>query len=63
MQIALSYFKELTDPRVDRSKGHLTEDIIFTIIAAVICGADIWNDIENYGKAKESWLRLTLDGQ
>ncbi|KAA6309566.1 hypothetical protein EZS27_038966, partial [termite gut metagenome] len=38
----------------------MMEDIIFITIAAVICGAETWNDIENYGKAKESWLRQYL---
>jgi predicted transposase YbfD/YdcC len=60
MQAPISYFTELTDPRVDRSKYHLMEDIIFITIAAVICGAETWNDIENYGKSKESWLRQYL---
>ncbi|GHU62565.1 hypothetical protein FACS1894123_03730 [Bacteroidia bacterium] len=35
------------------------EDILFITIAAVICGAEKWNDIENYGK-KESWLKQYL---
>ncbi|MDR0542684.1 MAG: transposase family protein, partial [Dysgonamonadaceae bacterium] len=49
MQSPISYFRELTDPRVERSKEHLMEDIIFITIAAVICGAETWNDIEAYG--------------
>ncbi|MDR2843789.1 MAG: ISAs1 family transposase, partial [Candidatus Symbiothrix sp.] len=60
MQTPLSYFTGLTDPRVDRTKDHLMEDIIFITLAAVICGAETWNDIENYGKAKETWLRQYL---
>ncbi|OAV63822.1 Transposase [Bacteroidales bacterium Barb6] len=60
MQTPISCFTELTDPRVDRSKDHLMEDIIFTAIAAVICGAETWNDIEHYGKSKESWLKQYL---
>jgi len=60
MQTPISYFTELTDPRVDRSKEHLMEDIIFITIAAVICGAETWNDIEHYGKSKESWLKQYL---
>ncbi|MDR0750063.1 MAG: ISAs1 family transposase [Tannerellaceae bacterium] len=56
----IKYFTELTDPRIDRSKEHLMEDIIFITIAAVICGAETWNDIENYGRYKESWLRQYL---
>jgi hypothetical protein len=56
MQTPTSYFTELTDPRVDRSKEHLMEDIIF-VTAVVICGAEAWNDIKNYGKSKKSWLK------
>jgi len=32
------------------------EDIIFITIAAVICGAETWNAIEEYGKSKMEWL-------
>jgi hypothetical protein len=60
MQSPISYFSELTDPRVERSKEHLMEDIIFITIAAVICGAETWNNIETYGKSKEAWLRQYL---
>jgi predicted transposase YbfD/YdcC len=60
MQTPLSYFTAIRDPRVDRCKEHLMEDIIFITIAAVICGAETWNDIEHYGQSKETWLRQYL---
>jgi hypothetical protein len=60
MRTPIKYFTELTDPRIDRSKEHLMEDILFIMIAAVICGAETWNDIENYGKSKENWLRQCI---
>jgi hypothetical protein len=60
MQTPISYFTELTDPRVERSKEHLTKDIIFVAIAAVICGAETWNDIENYGKSKRAVHIISL---
>lgn len=56
----LPFFSELTDPRVDRTKAHMLEDILFIAIASVICGAESWNDMENFGKAKEGWLRTFL---
>ncbi|MDR0750353.1 MAG: transposase family protein, partial [Tannerellaceae bacterium] len=52
MKSPVDYFTDLTDPRVDRTKDHLMEDIIFITIAAVICGAGTWNDIEQYGKSR-----------
>jgi hypothetical protein len=56
MKSSVHYFTELTDLRVEKTKYHLMEDIIFITIAAVICGAETWNDIEHYGKSKHSWL-------
>lgn len=60
MKSPVEYFSELDDPRVDRTKDHLLEDIIFITIAAVICGAETWNDIENYGNSKKEWLQTFL---
>lgn len=57
---SINYFSTLPAPRMDRTKEHLLEDIIFITIAAVICGSETWNDIENYGKSKDCWLRQYL---
>ncbi len=53
MESPINYFSNLTDPRVERTKDHLLDDIIFIAIASVICGAESWNDMENYGKSKK----------
>jgi hypothetical protein len=60
MKSPVDYFTEPTDSRVDRTKEHLMEDILFITIAAVTCGAETWNDIEQYGKSKQSWLSRYL---
>lgn len=57
MESPINYFTNLTDPRVERTRDHLLDDIIFIAIASVICGAESWNDMENYGKSKEPWLK------
>ncbi|MDR0613573.1 MAG: transposase family protein [Dysgonamonadaceae bacterium] len=58
MQTRISYFTELTDPRVDRTKEHLMEDIIFITVAAVICGAETWLlSLSKYGMI----LRITVN--
>jgi predicted transposase YbfD/YdcC len=49
-------FSELTDPRVQHSIEHCLIDIVLITICAVICGAESWVDIENYGLAKQEWL-------
>jgi predicted transposase YbfD/YdcC len=60
MNNPIPFFTGLPDPRIDRTKAHLLEDLIFIAIAAVICGAETWNEIELFGKSKESWLRNFL---
>jgi predicted transposase YbfD/YdcC len=60
MESPLSYFSGLTDPRVERTREHRLDDILFIAIASVICGAESWNDMEEFGKSKEEWLRRFL---
>ena len=54
------HFDFMEDPRVDRRRKHELLDIIGLTIMAVICGADTWVAIEEYGKAKEAFLRQYL---
>lgn len=56
----LEHFKNLEDPRAEHLLEHRLLDIIGLTICAVICGADSWVDIENYGKAKQEWLKEFL---
>lgn len=60
MDSPLQFFAGIKDPRLERTKDHLLLDIIFITIAAVICGAETWNDIEAFGKAKQEWLKSFL---
>jgi predicted transposase YbfD/YdcC len=60
MESPLQFFAGLKDPRVERTKDHLLEDIIMITIAAVICGAESWYDIEEFGQQKEAWLKKFL---
>jgi predicted transposase YbfD/YdcC len=57
----IKHFSNMTDPRVDRSKRHLLIDIIVIGICAVICGADTWTGMEEYGRSKYEWLKGFLD--
>ncbi len=56
----VEYFKTLKDPRVERTKLHLLEDIIILTISAVICGASGWTEVEEYGKTKKAWLKTFM---
>jgi hypothetical protein len=48
------HFGNLDDPRIDRTKRHLLSDILTIAICAVICDADGWVDVENYGVSKQA---------
>jgi predicted transposase YbfD/YdcC len=55
------HFESLTDPRAEHSIDHLLIDIVVITICAVICGANNWVEIENYGHAKKEWLETFLE--
>lgn len=55
------YFADIHDPRVDRTKDHTLLDIIIIAICAVICGADSWVEVEEFGTSKRAWLATILD--
>lgn len=55
------HFGNLTDPRMDRTKLHKLLDILVSAICAVIAGADNWEDVEEFGKARLEWLRTFLE--
>jgi predicted transposase YbfD/YdcC len=55
-----THFKTLDDPRIDRTRRHDLMDIVVIAICAVICGADGWEDIAKYGRAKQVWLKSFL---
>ncbi len=54
-------FAQVEDPRIERTKLHRLRDIIIIAICGVICGADGWVGIEEFGKAKQEWLTELLD--
>lgn len=54
------YFSNIADPRIDRCKEHLLEDILWLAIIAVICGCESWETIEDFGKSKIEFLKNYL---
>ncbi len=53
----LDYFEELEDPRSKINLHHRINEILFLTLCAIICGAEGWDDIELFGKSKESLLK------
>ncbi len=56
----MTHFAEMTDPRVEGRSEHTLQDIITIALCAVICGADSWVAVAEFGKAKEEWFATFL---
>ena len=61
MTSLMEHFETLTDPRIERKRLHKLHDIVFITIAAVVCGCDEWNDIEEFGLIRYEWLKTILE--
>ena len=51
---------QVPDPRLDRTKLHQLVDILVIAVCATICAAETWEEIAEFGHAKESWFRKFL---
>lgn len=56
-----AHFASLEDPRVERTKLHPLLSIVTIAICAVIAGADTWDEIAEFGRAKAGWFATFLD--
>lgn len=56
----IKHFENLEDPRREYLIEHKLLDIIAITICAVICGAESWVEIEQYGRSKQQWLQQFL---
>ncbi len=54
-------FGDLPDPRVQGRCDHKLVEIILVAVCAVLCGAESWSEVEEFGEAKEAWLRQYLE--
>ena len=56
----IEHFSDTDDPRRE-NRRHLLIDIIVIAICAVICGADDWSAVQEFGEAKYDWLKGFLE--
>ena len=58
----LSYFEGIEDPRAPgRNHRHKLEDIFAITLLAVICGADNWVEVSQFGQSRQEWLQTFLE--
>lgn len=53
-------FADLPDPRVEGRTDHDLLDIVVLALCAVMSGAEGWDDMEDWGREREGWLRQYL---
>ena len=53
-------FGDLPDPRVEGRCDHLLVEIVLIAVCAVLCGAESWSEVEEFGNAKAAWLKRYL---
>jgi predicted transposase YbfD/YdcC len=56
-----THFENLTDPRMNRTRRHVLQDVLVIALCAMIANANTWVDIERYGKTKLDFLRRFLE--
>ncbi|MCI0554070.1 MAG: ISAs1 family transposase [Anaerolineae bacterium] len=56
-----AHFGNLPDPRVERTKLHPLFDILVLAICAIVAGADNWEDVADFGQAKQAWFETFLE--
>ena len=54
-------FGGLKDPRVVGRCDHLLLDIIAITLLGVMCGAEDWPDVEQFGQSRHEWLKTFLE--
>src|ERR1700728_3435451 len=56
----IEHFKDLPDPRVNRTRDHDLIDVLVIAICTLLCGGETFNDMEDFGHAKRDWFATFL---
>lgn len=57
----IDHFADLEDPRLAGKCRHKLLDMVVIAISGMLCGADDWVTIAQFGRAKEGWFRTFLE--
>ena len=53
-------FGDMPDPRVEGRCDHVLVEILLITVCAVLCGAESWSEVEQFGNTKAAWLKQYL---
>jgi len=54
------HFQDLPDPRLNRTRDHDLIDILVIAICTLLCAGESFNDMEDFGLAKQDWFKTFL---
>ena len=57
----MEYLAKVPDPRMARRRDHPLVNVLVIALLAVLCGADAFTDMEEFGKQKRDFLATFLD--
>lgn len=60
-EVLFERLAKIDDPRREHQKFHSLLDILVISICAVICGAEHWTEIEEFGEDKQEWFGSFLE--
>ena len=52
-----SILEKASDPRRDHLEKYSLESISYIAISAVLCGAESWNEVAEFGRSREDFFR------
>lgn len=56
-----AHFGGMPDPRRRQGRRHGLSDMMVIAVTAVVCAADSWADVHDFGEAKLKWFKTFLD--
>jgi len=56
----VAHFARMPDPRINRRKAHDLVDILVIAVCTLLCAGETFNDMEDFGKAKQAWFKTFL---
>jgi predicted transposase YbfD/YdcC len=56
----IEHFKDLPDPRVQGRTDHDLIDVLVIAVCALLCGATGFDDMADFGQAKQAWFKTFL---
>ena len=57
----VAHFEGLPDPRINRTKDHKLIDLLVIAVCTLLCGGESFNDMEEFGQAKQDWFKTFLE--